>query len=108
MKASIGRIVHYVMTVTDCDALRRRRVENLGHDPNWPAGAQGHVGNYHTPGQEVPLIIVVPWGGDKDSVNGQVILDGNDTLWVTSAPRGTGPGTWHPWEDHQKEEAAST
>lgn len=27
-------------------------------------------------------------------VNGQAFLDGNDTLWVTSAPQGDGNGFW--------------
>ena len=33
-------------------------------------------------------------GPDFDGVNGQVFLDGNDSLWVTSAKEGTTPGTW--------------
>ena len=28
-------------------------------------------------------------------VNGQAILDGDDVLWVTSAPQGESPGCWN-------------
>lgn len=31
---------------------------------------------------------------DEPGINGQVFLDGNDTLWVTSADEGTEPGQW--------------
>lgn len=32
-------------------------------------------------------------------INGQLILDGNDTLWITSAPEGDFPGCWS-WPEH--------
>ena len=43
------------------------------------------MGNAVRPGQEYPMLIVQTWGSEPTSVvNGQVFLDGNDTLWVTS------------------------
>ena len=99
MKPSIGRIVHYILTSQDVGAINRRRVSGVGHGPNWPAGAQAHVGNPESTGEHVPMIICAVWpnehGPNFDGVNGQVFLDGNDSLWVTSAKEGTEPGTWH-------------
>lgn len=64
----------------------------------WPVGAQAHIGNTAREGDIVPLIIVVVWpdefGPGKPGVNGQAFLDGNDSLWVTSAGEGENPGQW--------------
>ena len=41
-----------------------------------------------------PTIVVCRvWS--EETVNGQVFLDGNDTLWTSSVVEGTEPGTWH-------------
>jgi len=94
-----GRIVHYVLTEEDTKDIDRRRVKNVGHGEDWPAGAQAHVGNPAAAGDHVPMIVVVVWsaGPHGGTVNGQAFLDGNDSLWVTSAthdPDGA-QGTWH-------------
>ena len=76
---SLGRIVHYALTeeqaaqVSASRKLRPRR------------------GNEVLPGQVYPMIITQVW---PDSINGQVFLDGSDSLWVTSAHEGKTPGTW--------------
>lgn len=99
MKPTIGRIVHYVLTMNDVEAIRRRRVAGVGHGENWPAGAQAHVGNSVSPGEHIPAIVCVVWpnehGPDFDGINAQAFLDGNDSYWITSAKEGTGSGTWH-------------
>jgi hypothetical protein len=63
----------------------------------WPLGAQAHIGN-NANTNRLPMIITAVWpdefGSSNPGVNGQVFLDGNDTLWVTSAREGNGPGQW--------------
>jgi hypothetical protein len=60
-------------------------------------------GNYAEEGQTYPMLITRPWGDTPESaVNGQVFLDGNDILWVTSrsqdrdaaAGQPAAPGRW--------------
>lgn len=107
MKVSVGRIVHYVLSKENCDAINRRRttgqsiadrISNSGQWPSWPLGAQAHIGNTATAGQIVPMIVIQVWpnefGPDFDGVNGQAFLDGNDALWVTSVKEGTSQGEW--------------
>ena len=69
-----------------------------GDDPQlkaWPAGAQAHIGNQAEEGQTFPMIITRVWGDTPEwAVHGQVFLDGNDVLWVTSALVGEGPRTF--------------
>lgn len=116
-----GRIVHYRLSRRDCEDIRRRREDAHTHMATHRATANGvqvHVGNAPHPGDIVPLLIVRVW--DKEfsptgaimrdhdpgtepvwtfpkspyGVNGQAFLDGNDVLWVTSAPQGDGNGCW--------------
>jgi len=55
-------------------------------------------GNTPTVGEALPLVIskIFPdeYGPGIPGVNGQVLLDGNHALWVTSRRDGTEPGTW--------------
>lgn len=37
----------------------------------------------------------IPSFANPSGVNGQVFLDGNDVLWVTSVVQGDKPGQWH-------------
>jgi hypothetical protein len=86
---TVGRTVLYTLSEQDAEEINRRR---------WPAWAQAHIGNPAAAGDEVPLVVVRVWphefGENVPGVNGQAFLDGNDTLWVTSAKEGTEPGTW--------------
>ncbi len=103
MKPSIGRIVHYTLSEDGAKQINRRRTTSgsiaarVSND-SWPLGAQAHVGNPATVGDVVPLMIVCifldEYGPGVPGVNGQAILDGNDSLWVTSAREGTEPGQW--------------
>ena len=97
MQISIGRIVIYVLTAEDAQKINRRRTSGAAiaeriESATWPIGAQAHIGNDVSEGYEFPMIVTKNWGG---SVNAQVLLDGNDCLWVCSVQEGTAPGSWH-------------
>jgi hypothetical protein len=113
VKPSIGRIVHFRLSVDQAEQINRRRVSGglagievvPGGDIVWPAGAVRHVGNIVGPGSVVPMVVTAVWPEEYASnarlshhpegttydgpggVNGQAILDGNDSLWVCSAPQ---------------------
>lgn len=109
---SIGRIVHYRLSVDDAIQINRRRTsgvsiatrmksfvpsaqENESVIYGWPEGAQAHIGNAVKEGDVFPMLITKVWGDNPSSaVNGQAYLDGNDVLWVTSACVGDGPRTF--------------
>ena len=92
-RATVGRIVMYNLTDEDAIEINRRREAYFGRDRNnWPEGAQAHQGNSENDGNTLPMMIVRVWN-DK-MVNGQVFLDGNDTLWVTSVELGDSIGNW--------------
>lgn len=97
-----GRMVHYVLRYQDAADINRRRVPNASHSLNWPDGAQAHVGNSVIAGEVFPAIVtrIFPneFGENNPGVNLQVMLDGNDSLWVTSARYSSNLldlGTWH-------------
>jgi hypothetical protein len=103
MQPTVGRIVHYTLTTDNAEQINRRRTTGKAiadriPDGKWPAGAQAHIGNGAHAGDVLPLLICRVWpdeyGPGVPGVNGQVFLDGNDQLWVTSAKEGTDPGTW--------------
>ena len=77
-----GRIVHYKLGGADVARISAART----HD-------RERQGNAALVDDVVPVIIVRVWPGGL--INGQAILDGNDSLWVTSAAEGDGPGQWH-------------
>lgn len=97
---TIGRIVHYRLSADDAAQVNRRRTTAFSIAERikaavWPHGAQAHIGNEAAEGDAVPMLIVKTWGDTPGScVNGQVLLDGNDVLWVTSAMVGEGPRTF--------------
>lgn len=94
---TIGRIVHYTLSEADAQQINKlREVANRRYrpqDPSWrePAGDQRHMGNNVQEGDVYPMMITRIWGSTPEScVNGQVFLDGNDVLWVTSVAVGEG------------------
>jgi len=91
---SIGRIVHYTLTAQDAAEVNRRRSDAQRQEP----GTTGHVihtGNTAKAGDIFPMLVTRVWGDTPDSsVQGQVFLDGNDTLWVTSVQQGDGERHW--------------
>lgn len=93
MRPSIGRLVHFILSEQCADEINRRRIPGIGHGKSWPDGAQAHVGNRVGAGEHVPMIVTMVW--PERTVNGQIILDGNDSLWRCSVEEGSTPGTWH-------------
>lgn len=98
---SPGRIVLYTLTAVDAEHVNRRREDAEDHRATRVAdGAQVHVGNTAFEGDQLAALIVRVWTNDGEpTVNAQVFLDGNDTLWITSrryADKPGTPGTWSP------------
>lgn len=103
--ASIGRIVHYILSEEDATQINRRRttgalIASRIKEEKWPLGAQAHIGNDASAGQVFPAIVVNDNGINSVHVNLQVFLDGNDVFWATSRHEDNTdeqqtPGTWH-------------
>lgn len=68
---TIGRVVHYRLSEQDIELIAEHRRET------------GEQGNTAYPGDVYPAFVVRAFG-DTLSVNLRVMLDGPDTLWVTS------------------------
>lgn len=79
----LGLTVLYRLSKADVDLIAIRRRESEGQKQGNPAHE----------GERVPMIVTATWSAG-DNVNGQVILDGDDSLWVTSVNRGDQPGEW--------------
>ena len=86
MEPTIGKTVIYRLSVTDTAKINE--YADSGGNRNC---------SFVRTGDEVPLIITkvgrIEWG--LPGINGQIILDGNFSLWVTSVREGTEPGQWH-------------
>lgn len=110
----IGDIVLYELTDGDAQAINRRRTDaadSAAYHARIHSGAIVHTGNAahggnveneyvnntHVErvtkhGDIYPLIITRVWGDTPEAnVNGQVLLDGNDSIWVTSVCAGDAP-----------------
>lgn len=103
MKPSVGMIVHFRMTADQAQQVMRRRTDGKSIAERikthmWPLGAQAHIGNPVSEGAILPMVITAVWpdefGQGKPGVNGQVLMDGNDCLWVTSVSEGEEKGYW--------------
>ena len=78
---SLGRIVQYTLNAIDVARINELRKQ------------REVIGNQVEEGQVYPMLIVRVWGDTPtSSVNGQVFLDADDTLWVTSRSVGEGSG----------------
>jgi len=102
MKPKRGEVVDYRLTADDVKTIEAAREAGKSH------------GNHPRRGDIFPLIVVRVWPDEYDptstfvrgpeevvfhpespyGVNGQAILDGDDTIWVTTAPQGEFPGCW--------------
>jgi len=78
---TIGRIVHYSLSEADVSQIARQRSK-------LPI-----IGNTVRRGDILPLIVTTTFS--NNIINGQAILDGLDTLWVTSVKQGYNPGEWN-------------
>lgn len=100
-----GRIVEYTLSEQDAAEIERRRQDARAaldwHREN-KTGAVVHTGNPTQVGATYPLLITRVWADpdqrtEATAVNGQVMLDGNDTLWVTSVQQGDGERHWREY-----------
>lgn len=98
MIPSAGRIVHYTLSEQDAEAINQRRADSRDSQiASTRSGAVVHSGNAVTSGDVFPLVITRVWADEPTedtAINGQVLLDGNDTLWVTSVQQGDGARHW--------------
>jgi hypothetical protein len=82
-KPTIGRIVLYRVTPEQAAAINERR----------RLSGATLTGNIVSAGDTFPCVVVRPWS--DTCLNGQALLDGNDSLWVLSANLGDEPGNWN-------------
>lgn len=83
--ARLGQVVAYTLTEQDAAQINRRRGDASQHICDHVSSADGkqiHVGNPVEAGDKYPMVVTRLW--PEGLVNGQVLLDGNDTFWVTS------------------------
>lgn len=98
---SVGRIVSYILSAEDDKQINRRRtscksIAERMKSFAWPIGAQAHIGNLVHAGDSFPLVVIRVYDFEgKETVNGQVLLDGNDTHWVTGISEGSIRGSWN-------------
>ena len=81
-KLAIGRIVILKLSSYQKEELRVAAHLRGEKQPNPNNGAD-----------EAPAIVVRAWSDTCANLN--VLCDGKDTLWVTSAVEGDGEGQWH-------------
>ncbi len=96
-EVSVGRTVHYTLTVQDADNINQLRADSakttaLVQSQFGGLPGQKHVGNAVSAGEVYPMVVTKVLG--EGLVNGQVLLDGNDQLWVNAAGEGAGEGNW--------------
>jgi hypothetical protein len=85
-KPSVGAHVLYKLCASDIGQIDLHRAQ-IAHQHN------GYVGNAPSIGQVFPAFVVADWSGGT-YLNLHVMLDGYDTLWVTSRQQGDGEGQW--------------
>lgn len=98
MLPTIGRTVHYRLSEQDAERINKRRSDAETHRTEHCENSNGvvlHVGNTVRAGDVFPLVITRVWAAREGGlVNGQVLLDGSDQLWVTSVIEGDIIGSW--------------
>lgn len=101
MTPVIGQIVQYRLRASDAEQINRRRrhaQRSMDTIRSEAMGYQAHIGNQVAEDELVAMIVTQVWPNsfkpDEPAVNGQALLDGADSLWVTSVAEGTTPGTW--------------
>lgn len=99
MVPSVGRTVHLRLSDAQVGQINRRRQASIDVGGSGPEPQYDKLfsGNSVTSGDIFPLLITKIWSASPDEttpVNGQVFLDGDDSLWVTSATQGELAGQW--------------
>lgn len=98
MRPTPGRIVCYRLSQTDAEKVNKRRADGEKSLDYHRANADGgmiHIGSTVAAGDVYPMVITRVWADGADGeVNGQVVLDGNDTLWVTGVKQGDEERCW--------------
>lgn len=85
----VGDVVLFQLRENDVALINEARHVSRQFDK----GIETLLANSVAAGEVYPMIIVRVWGDAPDSrVNGRVILDGNDTHWVTSVRCGEAEG----------------
>ena len=100
--AFTGLMVLYRLTEEEALATNKRREDarqNLEKMREERPGFQAHVGIEAREDDLLPMIVTVVCRGLPNFVNGQVFLDGNDSLWVTEVMEGDQPGQWQAITD---------
>ncbi|WP_371579484.1 hypothetical protein [Streptomyces sp. NBC_01314] len=94
-RPSIGRIVHYRLSEHNAEQINQGR-KDFHENGRAQAGSGfvGHVGNWAAEGDVFPAVVVQVFDEATVTANLQVLLDGNDTYWATSAAEGDRPGAW--------------
>ncbi len=85
LKELVGTTVLYCLSEADAKEINfRYEMSHMlrKHFRNYVPGNQAHVGNMVCVGEILPMIIIKAWS--ETCVNGKVLLDGNDDLWITS------------------------
>lgn len=77
-EVKVGEIVLYKVTASDA----KNYAEQISK--------AGFYANTHDEGQVVPLVVSKIWS--PNYINGQCLMDGPGTLWVTSVQLGDQPG----------------
>lgn len=87
MNPSVGRIVHYKIS-------KGQALEAF----NMKSEHQGLHSNPLSEGEVYPMLITKVWDKEPTEISvvqGQVFIDGNFSLWVSSAKQGTEINQWH-------------
>jgi hypothetical protein len=94
-RPQVGDQVLYRLSASDAHQILQQRTPRApAVERRTPTGLMPQ-GNPVAEGEAYPMTITRVWGEEPSApVNGQVHLDGNDTLWVISVSVGEGPRTW--------------
>ncbi len=102
----VGLMVLYRITAEEALATNKRREDARQNRENMRQerpGFQAHIGHGSVVGDRFPMVITQVFPNHsavgQHEVNGQVFLDGSDSLWVTMIDEGDAPGQFEPIMD---------
>ena len=76
-------VVNYKLDASDVEVIKNRR----------EAHPDLFEGNEPCAGDILPMVVTGVWS--DTCINGQVFLDGNDSLWKRSVQQGRAEGNWN-------------